>query len=262
MKTIRSLATAAVLLAVTAAPALGTHGIAPTFRTEEVFFHCSGPTKVYQANWVANLTSSASYISWNPTPPAGSVTDGGGCVGLDWGGTTNPVYDTALQGVFNGNLRDMTIRLHALLLSQARVDPTSTLRLSGDIDGVPIFPPGAQPNHGRTVTLTPVKSATGATELYEFSITNLGFARDVLDDQGNVVDVEHGGAAVENGNGDMEHVITLFIGHHGSGFGPDVAGYRVGAWAFDTTEVPSGITFNPATLASAKVAADLPNIPA
>jgi len=260
MKAIRPILSASILLAVTAAPALGTHGgIHPTFRTEPTYFHCNGQTKVYQVNWAA-LGLESAYVPWNTTPPADSVTDGAGCGGLDWGGTTNPLYDTTFRGVFNGNLRDMTIRIHALLLSQARVDPTSTLRLEGDIDGVPIFPPGGQPNHGRTVTVTPVKSSTGVSEVYEFSITNLGFATDVLDEQGNVVDVEHGGAALENGDGEMEHVITLFIGHHGTGFGQDPAGHKVGAWAWDTTEVPSGITFNPGTLATAKVAANLPQL--
>jgi hypothetical protein len=33
---------------------------------------------------------------------------------------------------------------------------------------------------------------------------------------------------------------------------------QASGWVWDTTEVPSGITFNPPTLAAAKIAADLP----
>jgi hypothetical protein len=36
---------------------------------------------------------------------------------------------------------------------------------------------------------------------------------------------------------------------------------KLGAWVWDTTEVQSGITFNPPTLAAAKMAADLPDYP-
>jgi hypothetical protein len=109
------------------------------------------------------------------------------------------------------------------------------------------------------VTVTPEPGNAGLTDFYEFSITNIGFATEVKDAVGKVIDVKTGGAALEDGNGQLEHVIKLFIGRHGTAFGQDPAGHNAGWWVWDTTEVPSGITFNPSSLAEATVAADLPS---
>jgi hypothetical protein len=49
----------------------------------------------------------------------------------------------------------------------------------------------------------------------------------------------------------------------GTRLGPTTCAFlyqRVSTLVWDTTEVPSGITFNPATQAAATVAADLPNL--
>jgi hypothetical protein len=250
---------AALLLVLVAAPASATHGdIHPTFRPQTVYFHCSGETKLHQANWAAGLpTSTVAYVPWDTNPPPGSVTDGNGCGGLDWGGYTNEFYDPAYRGTFKGNLRDMTVRVHTFLTNGARSAPTEPLRIYAEIDGVALFPRGTQPDDGRTVTVTPVAGNSGVTDLYEFSITNIGFANEVRDSAGNVIDVETGGAALENGHGSAEHTITLYIGHHG---GVTPSDPKVGMWVWDTTEVPSGITFNPSSLAAATVAADLPSL--
>jgi hypothetical protein len=224
-----------------------------------VYFHCNGQTKIYQANWAAAIGAGGSpSVPWSTAPPPGSVTDQNGCGGLDWGGTSNDFYDPVFSGTFNGNLRDMTIRIYNFVANATRSEATDSLRLLAEIDGVPLFPPGAQPNNGRTVTVTPVSGNMGATDFYEFSITNIGFADEVKDASGNVIDVKTGGAALEEGNGEMEHTINLWIGRHGTAFGQDPAGHKAGFWVWDTTEVPSGIVFNPPTLAAATVAADLP----
>jgi hypothetical protein len=259
VRRLHTLVAISLLTALVASPAIASHGgIHPTFRSETVYFHCHGPTKLYQANWTLALADPSSYPTWDTTEPQQSVQQGAGCGAVDWGGTTNALYSAVFKGTFTGNLEDFTVRVHQLLLGNARAARTETLRLYAEIDGVPIFPPGTQPAHGRTVTVTPVKSSTGASELFEFSVTNVGFARDVVDDQGRVVDVETGGVALEDGDGELEHELLLFLGVHGTALGQNPAGHKVGTWVWDTTEVPSGITFNPPSLAAATVAADLP----
>ncbi|HEX9823397.1 MAG TPA: hypothetical protein VGB51_03270 [Actinomycetota bacterium] len=253
MKT-RLLTMLVVLLAALGAPASATHGgIHPTFRSERVYFHCTGATKLYNINyWI-----SESNTGWSTTPPAQSVQEGAGCGGLEYGGFTNEAYDVVFEGTFTGNLRDMTIDVHQLLLGNARQATTETLRLNAWIDGVPIFPVGTQPTNGRTVTVAPVRSSSGASERFLFSITNLGFARDIFDADGKLIDVETGGVALEDGDGSAEHTFLLYLGTHGNTTSADLK-TKLGAWVWDTTEVPSGITFNPSTLEPARVAADLP----
>jgi hypothetical protein len=250
---------AGVLILLAAAPASATHGgIHPTFREERVYFHCTGHTKVYNVN---RLVLTQPYITtWNTTAPSQSVQQGAGCGGVEFGGFSNDVYDVAFQGTFTGNVRDLTFEIHQLLLGNARTAATETLRLNAWIDDKPLFPPGTQPTNGRTVTVTPVRSSSGASEKFVFSITNIGYANDVKDAQGNVIGVQRGGAALEDGDGTEEHTFLLYIGTHGNTTDPDVK-TKLGAWAWDTTEVPSGISFNPGTLAAAQVKADLPVYP-
>ncbi|MGH2712118.1 MAG: hypothetical protein ACRDH9_13070, partial [Actinomycetota bacterium] len=80
----------------------------------------------------------------------------------------------------------------------------------------------------------------------------------VRDEQGNVARVDHGGAAIENGDGQQEHSFVIFLGTHGNGTNTDVKS-KLGVWAWDSADVPSGIRFNPPALAPAQVAADLPS---
>ena len=247
---------AGILILLAAAPASATHGgIHPTFREERVYFHCTGATKLYNANY---WSLQGHVTGWDTTPPSGSVQGGAGCGGLEYGGFTNAAYDVAFGGTFTGNVRDLTVEIHQLLLGNIRTATTETLRLQAWIDDKPLFPVGTQPTSGRTVTVTPVRSSTGASERFVFSITNIGYARDVTDPQGNVIGVDRGGAALEHGDGSEEHTFLIYVGTHGNTQDADVK-TKLGAWAWDTTEVPSGITFNPGTLAAAKVAADLPS---
>ena len=250
---------AIVALALVANPAFGADGPRPTFRTEQTYFTCPGPTKVHQPNWVLAVFGQTTNPSWTTEAPSGSVQQGEGCGSLDWGGTTNALYGPAFVGTFEGNLRNLTVRVHQFVTGNVRQKPTETLRMYAEIDGQPLFPRGAQPNNGRTVTVTPTLQSNGAVEYYEFSITNIGYAKDVVDGDGNVIGSDHGGAAYEDGNGDDVHDITIYLGVHGTAFGQDPSGHKAATWAWDTTEVPGGITFNPPTLAAAKVAADLPN---
>ncbi|HYH27367.1 MAG TPA: hypothetical protein VEA19_01160 [Actinomycetota bacterium] len=240
-----------------AAPAWATHGgIHPTFKTETVYFHCSGPTKVQQVNTANDIYGSAA--PWDATPPSQSVVDGAGCGSLEAGGISNEIYDAVFAGTFKGNLRNLTVRIHQFLTNQTRQTASQTLRVYAEVDGMPVFPSGTPEAGytGRLVTVTPTRVNSGATDLFEFTITNLGYAIDVLDEEGKVVDVQTGGMALEDGDGVEEHSLRLLLG------GEDFMAFsgRPGwdAWVWDTTEVPSGITFNPAQLAPAQVPADLP----
>ena len=251
------------LTLVLAAPASATHGgIHPKFRSQKVYFHCTGETPVQQVNWLAALGGPESYASWNTSPPAGSVSTGEGCGGADWGGASFDVLDPVFQGTFTGNLRDMTVILHDFVLNSER-DPGTpvTLRIYGEVDSVPIFPGGAEGYAGRQVTVTPERLSSNfdVTDRFEFSITNVGFANEKKDAAGNVIDVETGGAALEDGNGSEEHTLKLYIGLEDvTGTAPQESGLEFFVW--DTTEVPSGITFNPSGLAPATVQADLPDL--
>lgn len=246
---------ASILVLLVAAPATATHGgIHPTFREERVYFHCTGPTKLYNANY---LVPNQSITRWNTFPPSGSLQGGAGCAGLDYGLYSNAAYDVAFGGTFTGNVRDMTVEISQLLLGRARTATTEALRIFAWIDDKPLFPEGTQPDDGRTVVVTPVPSADGTTEKFVFSIRNIGFATETKDSQGNVTGVKTGGAALENGEGNMEHDFLLLIGTHGDQ-DTDVK-TKLGSWAWDTIETPSGITFNPPTLAPANMPAILPN---
>lgn len=260
MKPIRPLLALTLVLLVVS-PAAATHGgIHPTFRSQTVYFHCTGETPVYQANWVAAAGASSSYASWDTSPPPGSVTDGNGCGGWDAGGASNEFGDPVFEGTFTGNVRAFTVRLYDFILPNARQGSTQRLKVYAEIDGIPLFPRGGTEGiyEGRTVNVAPVRGNSGLTDLYEFTITNVGFADEVKDASGNVVGVDTGGAATENGNGTTEHTIKLLIGLAG-GIGDDPpTGMDFFVW--DTSEVPSGITFNPASAAAATVAADLPKL--
>ncbi len=247
MRSFRVLCAAIGILVVLAfaQPAVATHGgIHPTFRQENVYFHCNTPTKLQNVNWFSSGT-----VRWDMNAPTQSVQGGAGCGALEPGAYRNDApnspWDPVFEGTFTGNLRSMTVRLHNLVLSQARTATTFTVRVRLLIDGQELLTPT-----GRNAVVTPVASSTGASELFEFSIRNLGFADEVLDPEGNVVDVQTGGLATENGDGEIERAVTLVI--------DSFTATQASAWAWDTTEVPSGITFNPPTLAAAKVTADLP----
>ena len=236
----------ALIALLIAMPAHASHGgVHPTFRTEEVFFHCNGDTKLYNANWLLNLGAESSYVPWDTTAPAASATTGAGCGAYDLGGVTNPFYDPVFNGYFTGNVRDLTLRLHHLVLSNTRNGQPVSITVQAVLDGVNLFP-----GTGKAITVTPTPGNNSATEQFELSISNIGIATDIVDEAGNVVGVETGGAAYEDGDGVEEHQLTIFVG---------VSEYpRPGLWVWDTTEVPSGMTINPATLAPATLQADLP----
>ena len=227
-----------LLAALAAGPAAATHGgIHPTFRKEPVYFHCAGPTKVSNVN---NATADEAPAPWDTTPPAQSVTEGAGCGAIDIAVVrATGAVDAFFQGTFTGNIRDLTVSLHHLLLGRVRSAPGYTVKVQWlQIDGVPLIENTALP-------VTPVLSSTGLSELVEFSITNIGSATEIKDAEGNVIDVKTTGLATEDGDGTTVHEVMLMI---------DTDPNETNSiWVWDTTEVPSGIVFNPDTLAGARL---------
>ena len=241
-----AMAAAAMLTVAVSGPASATHGgIHPSFRSERVYFHCAGPIKVQNVALITDGTP-----SWNTTEPDQSVQEGAGCGAVDPGAARGSgqetIYDAPFSGTFTGNLRDFTVELHNLALSRVRPGELFTVRVRLSIDGTPVFAETA----GQFVNVTPVASSTGASEKFLFSITELGCTRDIVDANGNVVGVKTGGFATENGDGTTEHEILLTI--------DSFAVNQASAWVWDTTEVPSGITFNPSKLETAKLRVDNP----
>jgi len=263
VKPVRPLA-ALFLAVLVAVPALASHGgIHPTFKSQGVYFHCTGDTPVQNLNYLATNGDTATNARWDTSPPPGSVTDGEGCGAVDMGGASFGGLDAVFEGTFTGNLRDLTVRVYDFILNNDRdPDVPARLRVYAEVDSIPIFPGGTPEEGGyagRAVTVTPSRTNSGLTDLFEFSITNIGLASEVRDEAGNVIDVETGGAAQEDGNGTIEHTITLFLGLDAfAGGEPQTTGSDFFVW--DTTEVPSGITFNPSSLAAATVEADLPDL--
>jgi hypothetical protein len=259
---IRTVVAIAMTVVIAASPALASHGGKhPTFKTSSVYFRCAGPTPAQNVNRysavVPLLGLGSVYSGWNATAPSGSLQSGKGCLMAEPGYISNETYDVAFRGSFTGNLQSVTVRIHQALLGSARPTLAETLRLGGSIDGSPIFPVGSLPAQGRKVTVTPVGTTHGTVQLFEFTITNLGYAEEVLDEAGNVIDVRTGGIAKEHGDGTIEHELTLLIGVHGESV-PDSSSANSGGWVWDSTETPGGLTFNPSSPEQVTVAADLP----
>jgi hypothetical protein len=219
--------TAAVLLAV---PALA-EPLPSTTKAQQVFFHC-GATKV--AN-VDRLTSNA-FPTWDTTAPTASVQGGAGCGWVDPFATRNTrdgqpghgFQDGAWEGEFTGNLGSLTAQLHSISVGPGRAGSPQVFNASLLVDGRSMFGLDANGNPNRArITLVPVVSSTQVSSLYEFTITGLPFV-------------------TEEGDGAKKRKVVLNVA---------AASELVMGWVFDTTEVPSGIAFNPAAPSKTVVAA-------
>jgi hypothetical protein len=237
------LAVGVTMLLVT--PATATHdGIHPTFRSERVYYQC-GALKVNNANYLQTGNAAA----WNTTAPAQSFQQGAGCGHLDlvfYGTDPDSPYDAVFEGTFTGNISSMTFEIHNLLLGQVRAAGSYSVGLRVLIDGSPLF--GAA--QGAEVSTTPELSSSGASEKMTFSLIKLGCAKNILDAQGNVINVKTDGFATEEGDGEEEHTILVAMDQYYLD--------QAAAFVWGATEVPSGITFNAATLAPTKVQPDDP----
>jgi hypothetical protein len=214
-------ALSAVLVLAFAGPVGATHGGPhPTFRTEQTYFHCAGETKVQ------NLSYTQGQIpSWNTTPPPGSVQAGHGCGYYDplvnnvANGDQTVALDAVWRGTFSGNLRDLTVELHRLLPAQGATFPNRLVVVLTIDDEERI--------NNNNVVITPAASSTGASQSAKITITDLGYA-------------------IEDGDGTQQRTVTMGIKSFNE---------TQSIWVFDTTEVPAGITFNPAAPSGTVVSA-------
>jgi hypothetical protein len=87
-----------------ALPAGAVAEVTPTLRTERVYFHCNGDTKVANVNYA----DSDILPGWDTNAPTQSVQDGAGCGWADPSATRssqagNSYHDGAWRGEFVGN---------------------------------------------------------------------------------------------------------------------------------------------------------------
>jgi hypothetical protein len=148
------------------------------------------------------------------------------------GANQETVYDAQFHGTFTGNLASLTIEAYDLVLSQVDANNVSRIRLWLTIDGTEVLNWDAS-----YVDLSRELTNDGATSRFVFTVPDLGCSRDVLDADGNVVDVVTDGFVTEDGDGIGEHDILLTLDSYYTD--------RGSLWVYDTAEVPSGITFNP-----------------
>lgn len=179
-----------------------------TLRTERVYFECPDANK---ARLVNNLQGD--YDGWSTDAPAESVQQGAGC------GTSSTLFnDEQLSGTwddtFTGNLDSMTVEVHVIDAGLARhpSDPGYAVFPYLWIDGERVLDPA------ESIRVQSVRSATQASTMLRFTITGIDRAE-------------------EDGDGETERTIKLQVG--------GTAGWN-GVIVQGTTEVPSGITFNPA----------------
>lgn len=197
--------------------------------TGRVYFNCPADgTRVGNAD----LLVSPPGASWSETAP-GSVADGNGCLALDPGsqrGTNQAnVYDVLWTGNAETDaqtgLTSMTVEAYATPLgAQAALLASQRLRVRGCIDGSSIG--GTEPSApGIQVNIVPTAINSGATYKFVFTITGLAFPGEYHDVRINI---------------DAWYTDASWI------------------WTWGASEVPAGLTFNPAAPAAVSVAAAAP----
>lgn len=201
----------------------------PNLRTERVYFHCEGATK-------AHNSATDGSIGWNATAPTQSVTAGAGCGSLDnplMGSNQVSVQDTHFEGDYAAaNLDSMTVELHNIYVGGARAGGPLSFNVRLLVDDVPRLGVG-----GKEVSVVPVRSSSGASEMVRFTVTGLNLLTELDNMDHHVLMTISGGKFTANGQAFPIH---------------DTAS----GWVYDSTEVPAGITFNPATPEAVTVAAD------
>lgn len=196
-------------------------------RTEEAFLLCTGDTKVQD---VEDLDGNVA--TWGPDAPTASVTEGAGC-----GSTDTPfmqqaegnLYDATWRGEYVGALDSLTLHLHNIYVGPARLDDSFQLKVRLFVNGKTPF--GGE--DGADVTVTPVRSATGASELVEVTFEGIG-----LTTKADETKKQRIGIVVHGGTPQVT--------------GPTVTD-TMSAWVWGTTEVPAGLTFNPEEPAAAVI---------
>lgn len=199
----------------------------PNLVHERVYVVCEGE-KVQNIEQLDGNTP-----TWDTEEPDESVTEGAGCGSVDAPFTQTDagnVYDTTWAGFFEGNLDTLTVHAHNIYVGPGRATGEFEVAVKLFINGRPYFP-----DVGGHVIAEAQPSDTRLSELVEFTITDLGLVEEDDDRLHYVELVLHGGTP-----------------HHRD---PTVTD-TVSGWVWGTTEVPSGITFNPDEPVDAVLPAD------
>jgi hypothetical protein len=197
----------------------------PNLRTEQVWFEC-GDDKVHVGDVTGPIPT------WSTEPPSESVAAGAGCGALDtmfMQSAPGNLYDATWTGEFEGNLDAITIEAHNIYVGPARATGDFEVALKLFIDGQPMFD-----ELGEHVIVPAERSSTGASESITFTVTDLGFTSERDDDWHWIDVVLHGGEARHRG---------------------PTATDTLSGWVWGTTEVPSGLVFNPEETADVVVSA-------
>jgi hypothetical protein len=155
--------------------------------------------------------------SWGTAPPAGSAAAGNGCGFYENAGNAAGL-NLEFKGTFTGNLDNLTVELHDIYAGAGRPNNQIQMRAVLNIDGEELVVTELQ-------NFPTSASSNGVTQRIAFTFTQLNF-----DD--------------EIGDGTQVHEIH-FVARGGT--------ETQSLFVWDATEVPAGLTFNPATLESFKV---------
>jgi hypothetical protein len=182
----------------------------PVLVEQRVFFHCSGPNRLENADGLTNGPA-----TWDSNAPQKSLAEAG-CAALDPPARNNTTQESPLDAVFKGtaegNLDAMTIRAYGRLVDGRGDQETFTILARLTIDGTVVLPPSVE----STLVVTPHAGPDGLS-LVEFTITNLQLLK--REDHGRTHEVTF---SLDPWSIDQDAV-----------------------WIWDAVETPSGITFNP-----------------
>lgn len=221
----RVVAVLAALMMV-AGPAVADHTapgepFVPVYVETPVYLHCNGAVKANNVHAVAQST----FVSWDENQPTASYTTGAGCgyadTFLTGAADHNPIYDFPIQGTFEGNIDNLTIRFWAIDVSGSRALDEFTVNLHVQINGQDIIARGTEAH------APVINSSTGVSRLYEVTVTSVGF--NSLQAHNTVHNIQI-----------TAH--TKFI--DGSG---------VLAWVYDAAEIDSGLVINDTTPAAIQI---------
>jgi hypothetical protein len=192
--------------------------VGPAFCTEDVWFH--------RAETLAGNIAAAgagSFPSWSTEAPTQSVQDGAGAGFLTVGPPrqlasdpeSDPYTGATFEGTYTGNLDNLVVELFMFAPATAASDTGNFVgSIELEIDDTLVLWP--------TQVDVPLESGGDAVMKTKFAITDLHEAMGI--------------EGLETGD-DVEHTIRFFFSGFGLASGTAVV-------VFDTTEVPSGMTFN------------------
>lgn len=149
-------------------------------------------------------------------------------------------YESVFCGTFTGDIRDLTVTLHDLMAGQARPEEVDSVPLivGLTLDGKSVLP-AASPEKP-SLWVTSVSDGSDLVETLEFSIAGLGSMTDSMTEPH-----ARGGA----GRRTLRLTVSVPI--------VDPSWFPSAMFAWNAVEAPSGVLFNPDSLAGDRVQAIL-----